>query len=121
MGKKMSDTSGGAPASPRAAPQGAPAAATPQQAQLAQLQAMLRAPVPRIYSNGLAIASSSSDVTVVLLQHGTPAGILSMSYATAKSLVKDLGGAILTFETNSNQQIKDIREATAEMAKHTKK
>lgn len=120
-GTKMSDTSSSTTAAPKTTPQAAPVVLTQQQMQVAQVQAMLRAPVPRIYANGLATVSTPSDVSLIFLQHGAPSGILSMSYATAKTLVKDLGNAIQTFETNSNQKVKDISDAAAELAKNAKK
>lgn len=76
------------------------------------MMALLRAPVPRIYSNGYAIASTASDISLVHLFNGMPVGISSMSYITAKSLVAELTQTLLDFEKAVKQEIKTMTEIT---------
>jgi hypothetical protein len=90
---------------------------TAPSAEQQQLMALMRAPVPRLYANGYAIISSASDISVGLLFNGTPVGVTSMSYITAKSLIIDLQKALGEFEKAIDQKVKTIDEITMGMSK----
>jgi hypothetical protein len=95
----------------------------PTPAQIQQLQqqqavaAALRGAVPRLYANGVGVAQSASDVSIVLISNLSAVGVVSMSYITAKTLVTDLNRAILNFEKVLNQKVKSIEEITPELQK----
>jgi hypothetical protein len=89
-----------------------------QAAQQAQLQAFMRSPVPRIYANGFGVAQSASDISVVLLHNNFPAGMLSMSFISAKSLVNDLQKTIEGIEATLKQSIPTINEVTEQFEKN---
>lgn len=105
----MTDQPPTAPATPQ------PKSETPEQLQQKQLQAFLRAPVQRLYANGIGTATTAADVSVILLMHGAPTAIVSMSYTTAKSLVNDVGNAIKNFEDKTDEKIKGIKELQAKL------
>ena len=93
------------------------AEALDEAAQEAQMNALMRAPMPRIYANGFALAQSASDVTVVMLHNNNPAAMLSMSYISAKSLLVDLGKLLEGLEAVLKQPILTINEISEEMTK----
>jgi hypothetical protein len=93
----------------------APKPLTADEQQQLQLQALLHAPVPRIYANGIGTAPSSSDISVIFLDVGQPVVIVKLAYTTAKSLVMDIGAAIKHFEEKTGEKVKDIRELDAMM------
>jgi hypothetical protein len=93
----------------------------PRENDITQLQALLRAPAPRIYANGLGTLSGPTDVAIIFLNHDTPAAIVNMSYSTAKSLVKDLSGQISQYEKQTNQVVLDIVSATQRIHESQKK
>jgi hypothetical protein len=87
------------------------------QQQQALVMAALRTPGLRIYANGFAVANSASDVSVVLVVNGSPAGILSLSHTSAKSLAVSLTKAIAQFEQATSQEIKTIDELKEKLPK----
>jgi hypothetical protein len=87
--------------------------ATPPQSQEEQQAialAALRAPVPRLYSNGFMTAQTASDIALILLQNGSPSAILNLSYISAKSLILELQRAVESFETTVGQRLMTIEE-----------
>jgi len=90
-------------------------APTPEQ-QAQQVQAWLRAPVARIYTNGFVVAQTASDISVIMLMNGMPAAITSMSFISAKSLMDNLRVTIEEMEKLLAQQIPTIEEITSKMA-----
>jgi hypothetical protein len=89
-----------------------------------QLQALLSNPmVPRFYGNAFAIAQTSADMSVIVLANGAPAGILSMSYSSAKTLLDEMNKAIQNFETAignpvlTNQELDEKMKPIMERAK----
>jgi hypothetical protein len=94
----------------------APVLPTPeQQRQLAQT--WLRAPVPRLYANGFALAQTGSDISVIMLLNGAPVAITSLSFISAKTLVIELGKAVETIESALQQQIPTIEQVTDKLSK----
>jgi hypothetical protein len=83
-----------------------------------QILQLLRAPVPRLYANGFAIATSASDLTVALLLNGSPAGLLSLSYISAKSLIGELQTAVGAFEKAIGQEIQTINQVAEALEKN---
>jgi hypothetical protein len=83
----------------------------------AQLHAMLRAPMPRLYANGFGIAQSASDISVIVLHNNAPTGMVSMSYISAKSLLEDLAKALQEIEKALEQTIPTINEVGERMEK----
>jgi hypothetical protein len=92
---------------------------TPEQQAQRQIQAFMRAPVPRFYANGLGIGHTAADISVVFLGHGAPVAVATMSFPTAKSLVNDLSQAISKFEQETGEEVHDINEITKRL--NTKK
>ena len=97
---------------------------TPQTAaQLNQIQqqqvmaAALRGAAPRLYANGLGIAQTASDLSIILMSNLQAVGVVSMSYITAKTLSNELVRAISAFETAMQQKVKSIEEITPEIQK----
>jgi hypothetical protein len=89
-----------------------------QQRQTAQaVTQALRGGVPLIYANQVAIAQTSSDITLIVMANSTAAATISMSYITAKSLIPDLTRAIETFESAYGEKVKTISEINPEMEK----
>lgn len=78
----------------------------------AQLQAMMRTQMPRIYANGFGLAQSSSDITIFALHNNLPVGMVSMSYISAKSLLKDLTEAIGEIEAALGQSLPTMEEVS---------
>ena len=74
------------------------------------MQMALRGPVPRHYANGISVAMTPSDLSIVLLTNGSPTGVLSMSYITAKNLIDELTAAVQNFEKATGYKIKSVTE-----------
>jgi hypothetical protein len=87
-------------------------ALTPQ-----QVTAMLHAPVPRIFANGLAVQGTATDITLVFLDNGRPAGNLTVAYPVAKAIAVELTKVLTLFETKTGEKIKDINELSALLSK----
>ena len=85
-----------------------------EQAQ-AQAATWLRAPVNRVYTNGFAIAQSTSDISVIMLVNGAPNAIVSMSFISAKTLILELGKALSALETGLGQPILTMEEVAAKL------
>jgi hypothetical protein len=83
----------------------------------AQIQALMRAPMPRLYANGFGFAQTASDISVVLLHNNNPTGMLSMSYISAKSFLIDLGKTIEGIEAALKQPIPTMAEVAEELEK----
>lgn len=99
-----------------------PTAPSPQPASSdRQMQALIRAPVTKLYANGIGINSTSNDITLVFLEHGAPSGIVSMSYTTAKSVMDEISNAIKQYENNTGEKVKSINEISAISAARQKK
>ena len=98
----------------------APNPLTPEQQRQRQMQAFLRAPVQKIYANGLGVNATATDISVVLLDNTNPVGILTLAYSTAKSLIIDVSTAIKTFEDRTGEKVKDINTLAAKL-KETQK
>ena len=86
---------------------------TPEQQ---QAQAMLSAPVPRLYANGFVIAQTHADVSVVLLLNGAPSAIVSLSFISAKTLIEEMKKAMSVLEEGLEQQIPTMNEIAAKLA-----
>ena len=83
--------------------------------QAQQLQALLRAPVPRFYANGVALAGSASDVKIILLDAGSPVATVTLALPTARSLATDLMTALSRFEQMTGSQVAGIKELTEKL------
>jgi hypothetical protein len=88
---------------------------TDEQQRTRQLQTFLGAPVPRIFANGIGTAISASDMSIVFLDNGNPAGIVRLSYSAAKSLMMDIGTSIEQFENKTGEKVRDLRELDAKL------
>jgi hypothetical protein len=90
----------------------AAAAALAQQ----QLQAILSNPmIPRFYGNTFGIAQTSADLSVIVVANSAAAGILTMSYSSAKGLIAELEKAVRNFETATGQAVLTNQELDAKM------
>jgi hypothetical protein len=83
------------------------------------IQGALLGPVPKLYANGFGLAQTASDLSVILMLHGQPTAVLTMSYVTAKSLVADVSSVLAGYEASTKQQLRTIADLTAEMTKQT--
>lgn len=90
-----------------------PPAASPQQQQ-ALLNA-LHSAIPTIYANGFGIATSASDLSVVLMLNNNPVALLSLSLISAKTLSADLARAVEAFQKATKLEVKTIQEITQEL------
>jgi len=75
------------------------------------LQAGVELPAERkFYFNGFTVATSATDVVIVLLQNGQPVALLNTPHVTAKTFVVKLGDLLKKFEENSGQRIPTMDE-----------
>jgi hypothetical protein len=98
-----------------------PAAPPPQDEQRRQMEQLIQGailgPVPKFYANGVGIAQTASDISLVLLMHNQPIGVVTMSYVTMKSIWSDLSPVLEAFEKATGQKIQTISEVNADMSK----
>ena len=77
----------------------------------AQLQAGLDLPPERkIYFNGYTIATSLTDIVLVLLLNNQPIATLNTSLTIAKTLSKALDALIKDHETRTGQKVQSLDE-----------
>lgn len=81
-----------------------------------QAQAMMSAPVPRLYANGFVVAQTYADVSVVLLLNGAPSAIVSLSFVSAKTLIEEMKKAMSFLEEALEQQIPTMNEVAEKLA-----
>jgi pyruvate/oxaloacetate carboxyltransferase len=93
-----------------------PVRQSPEQQQQ-MIQAWLHSPVTRLYANGLAVASTASDLAIIFTMNGAPSSILNLSYGTAKSLVEELSKVLADLEKATGQEIKTINQVTEALNK----
>lgn len=65
----------------------------------------LEAGAPEIYFNGFVTGLSAGDVYCVLERNGRPAGVLNMSFTTAKSFGVSVGRVIAALEDLAERDI----------------
>lgn len=87
----------------------------PVEKQIAQTVA-----IQNIYFNGFVLGLSNSDVNALLLLDGQPTGRLSMSFTTAKTLVKLLDELVSKLESVTNHTIMTHDEVAAGLQKLSK-
>jgi hypothetical protein len=92
------------------APQAPTAAQLAQAQQQAAVTAALRGAAPRLYANAIHTAQTSSDVSLILMSNFAAAGVVSMSYTTAKSLKNELDRVISQLEEATGQKVLSIDE-----------
>lgn len=81
-----------------------------------QLQALLRAPVPKIHANGFGFAANATDVTVLLFDAEQIVGSVTFAYPTAKTLVGELDEAIKNYETKTGEKVRDLKYLMGKMS-----
>ena len=81
-----------------------------------QLQALLRAPVPKLHANGFGFAANATDVTVLLFDAEQIVGSVTFAYPTAKSLVAELDEAVKNFETKTGEKVRDLKYLMEKMS-----
>jgi hypothetical protein len=82
----------------------------------AQAQALLSAPVPRLYANGFVVAQTNSDVSVMLLLNGAPTALVSMSFISAKTLIEEMSRAMKFLEDSLGQEIPTMNEVAGKLS-----
>ncbi|MGD0418466.1 MAG: hypothetical protein ABSA68_02615 [Xanthobacteraceae bacterium] len=82
--------------------------ATQSPAQVRQMQALLRAPVPKIHANGIGMGANATDVTILLFDAEQLAGTLILPYSVAKSLANSLNEAIKNFEEKTGDKVREL-------------
>jgi hypothetical protein len=90
---------------------------TPPTAIERQLQAALSGQSPKYYANGIGLAATGTDITIIFLDGAVPAVAVTLAYATAKSLVHDLGEGIKSYEEKTGEKVKLINELMALLQK----
>jgi hypothetical protein len=84
--------------------------ANPQTLPPAALQALNSGQVPKFYANGAAIASTATDLTMILMDGPVPVLAAALTYTTAKSLAHDLDRAIKNYEEKTGDKVRQISE-----------
>jgi hypothetical protein len=84
--------------------------ANPQTLPPAVLQALNSGQVPKFYANGAAIASTATDLTMILMDGPVPVLATALTYTTAKSLAHDLNQAIKNYEEKTGDKVRQISE-----------
>ena len=91
--------------------QGAPPQSDLERQQLeAMAIAAMRGSTLRLYANGFLLSQSASDFSIILMLNGAPAGVLSLSAITAKTLALGLQKSVEDFEKLLKQKIPTIEE-----------
>ena len=72
----------------------------------------MRAPIPKFYANGLGVASTVSDVSVVFLQNGAPIASVA-ALPVVKSLIEDLTKSLQGIERRTGEKVQGVRELLA--------
>lgn len=75
--------------------------------------------IPSIYTNGVNIGITPSDIVFTLTINGQPFQNLNMSLITAKTLMANLDRAINDFETKTKSKVPTMKEVQ-ELLKPTK-
>jgi hypothetical protein len=89
-----------------------------QRRQLDQIiHGALLGPTPKFYANALGFAQTAVDVSMVVMMNGQPVSVVTIPYATAKSMVTDLSQILEKFEQATGQKIKTLTEITSDMSK----
>jgi hypothetical protein len=88
----------------------------PMQITPEQMQAMLHAPVPRLYANGFGLAQTAADTSVILLLNSAPVGVLTMSMIAAKTLTTELSKTIEAYEQKTNSKVSTMQEVAIALA-----
>jgi hypothetical protein len=93
----------------------------PTEAQQQQMQAVLQAPIMRLYANGFMMGQSAADIVIALLVNGVPSAVLNLSYMSAKTLQNNLAKLISEFERVTGQIIPIAEEVGEKLAKTEEK
>lgn len=76
-----------------------------------QMQALMRgAPIQKFYANGLGLATTASDLSVIFLDQNAPVAIVTLAFPTAKTLSNELGKALADLEQKTGEKIRDVTE-----------
>ena len=73
-------------------------------------EALSNAQIPELYINGYTIASSASDIVVILLRNGRPVQTLNVSFTLAKTLAIGLNDVVQNIEKKANMDIKTTHD-----------
>lgn len=61
--------------------------------------------VPKIYFNGFTVVTSNADISLLGMRNGRPAGVFSMPFEIAKTLVEKLDAAVKAVEDGTSTKI----------------
>lgn len=86
-----------------------------QQQRSQVLRTALQSPIPRLYANSFGIAQTESDVSIILLVNGSPTGMVSMSYISAKSLATELDKVVKRFEDAIGDKVQTVSEISPKL------
>jgi hypothetical protein len=64
----------------------------------------------KIYFNGFALNITPADIAISLENGGETVALIVASHSTAKSLVEILGAVIKTFEKDTGQRIRTLKQ-----------
>lgn len=68
-----------------------------------------------LYSNGILVSLTLSDISLTITINGQPTHSLNMSLTTAKTLAANINTAIKDFETKTNSRVLEAKEVAAFM------
>lgn len=77
--------------------------------------------VPKLYVNGFHLGQTASDIFVVMLLAGKPAGVQYMSFTAAKTLMMNLQQVVGNIEAKTGQPILTMDEVQLRMTTGDKK
>jgi len=80
------------------------------------LELAMRGPFPKLYFNGMGVAVTGSDMTVVLQHNNVMVGLLTGSYETFKTLSKALDENIRNVEKRAGIEFKSAEDLAAKLA-----
>jgi orotate phosphoribosyltransferase-like protein len=81
------------------------------------MRAILNAPVPRMFANGLGVHATATDVSLVFLDNDSPVGIVTVGYPLAKTMISELSKVIHLYETKTGETVKELKELVALLGK----
>src|SRR5579871_1233460 len=82
----------------------------PENPAAAATQALMSGQIPKFYTNGLALAATATEITIICLDGTLPLAAVSLAYPTARSLAHDLEEGVKNFEVRTGEKVKTVNE-----------
>ena len=84
-------------------------------------RATYNANLPVIYTNGILVTLTVSDLSLTLTVNGQPTHILNMSLTTAKTLYSNINEALQDFQDKTKTKVLEINDVRELMRKDKQK